>query len=153
MPRATQLIPEFGKTQERYSEMDCDSALRAASDGNAVNTNDHAPQRGLAVLTSLLLAAQILIAAAAVALIPFQAMRTAVCDTQCDFVTASAAMKGLTITVAAILITTVVLLIVRRGRWAHNWPITLVGVVLTILAMVISNQIFIAALPTAGTTG
>ncbi len=98
-------------------------------------------------LTSLLLTAQIFLAAAAVILAPVQAMRSAVCDTQCDFVAADAALYGVMIAAIAILLLNAVALFVRRKKWSENWPIVLGGIVLTILAMVISNQIFIAAFP------
>lgn len=123
----------------------------AIGQGEAVRADDReafATRRALP--TALLLVAQVLLAIAAVALIPFQAMRTAVCDTQCDFATASAAMTGVAISVAAILVLTVVLLVVRRKTWAKNWPIVLGGIALTALAMFVCNQIFIAALPTIG---
>ncbi len=119
--------------------------------GEPVHSDDQpVPATGGAIVTSLLLGAQVLVAVAAVALIPFQAMRTAVCDKQCDFATASAAMTGVAISVAAILVLTVVLLVVRRKTWAKNWPIALGGSALTALAMFVCNQIFIAALPAIG---
>jgi hypothetical protein len=125
--------------------------MGAFGQGDPVRSNDRGGRAvGNAVFTSLLLAAQVLLAIAAVALIPFQAMRTAVCDTQCDFATASAAMTGVAVSVTAILVLTVVVLIVRRKNWAKNWPILLGGIALTALAMFVCNQIFIAALPEIG---
>ncbi|CAL4859063.1 hypothetical protein MMM2322_00707 [Microbacterium sp. MM2322] len=98
-------------------------------------------------LTWTLLIGQIFLAVAAVALTPLQGLRSAVCDEQCDFATAEAALEGVSIAAFSILALTLVLLYVRRHRWSTSWPIPATGIILTVIAMIVSNQIFMAALP------
>lgn len=99
-------------------------------------------------LTVSLLVAQVLLAIAAVVLTRFQGMRSAACDTQCDFEAADAALVGISITAPAILIVTVlVLFFLRKRNWSSAWLVPLAGVLLTVLAMVFWNQVFISALP------
>lgn len=98
-------------------------------------------------LTWWAVAAQALLTGAAVFLTVFQQMRSAVCDTQCDFETAEAALAAVKIVAMSILVITILLLALLRSRWAKLWPLPLAGVVLTIAAMIVTSQIFIAALP------
>lgn len=47
----------------------------------------------------------------------------------------------------AILALTIATLGPRWEKWARSWPIVLVGVVLTIVAVIVANPVLIAALP------
>lgn len=98
-------------------------------------------------LTGWLLGLQALLVVGFVILVPFQSMRTAVCEAQCDFSAASAAVVGGTVAVFSILVVTVAVLLIRRAQYARNWPIVLLGVTLTAVAMFVSNELFKAALP------
>lgn len=100
-------------------------------------------------LTGLLLAAQALLTIAALGLTVWQRMRSAVCDLQCDFATADAALLALKVGVITIFTVTTVALALTRKRRRRTWPIPLAGIALTVATMVITNQIFTAALPSS----
>lgn len=102
---------------------------------------------GVGLFAGLLLVAQALLALAAIGLTAVQPLRTAVCDAQCDFAMAAAALAAVKIAVIVIFIVTLAVLGLLRKRLRPIWLIPFSGIVLTIAAMIITNQIFIAALP------
>lgn len=105
------------------------------------------PRKARAAFTGLLLGVQIVLVVASAALIPFQAMRSAVCDMQCDFAVAEAALTAGVVTTFSILVLTVIVLAVRRFRCTRSWLIVLAAIGLTGGAMFTSNEFFKAALP------
>lgn len=112
-----------------------------------MQTEDQTREAGRGVATWLLLAVHVVLTGVAVWLIPLLAMRSAACDQQCDFATADAAILGARIAVLAILALTIATLGPRWKKWARCWPIVLVGILLTIVAVIVANHVLIAALP------
>lgn len=92
-------------------------------------------------VVGVLIVPQILASVVAVFYVAFGGMRVAGCAANCDYELDYAANVALWIAVAVITMLTLAGLIVwRRRRW-KNWPITFVGVALTILAGVIADQV------------
>lgn len=114
----------------------------SASEGPVTN-----PGEARAAITGVLLGVQIVLVVASVALIPFQAMRSAVCDMQCDFGAAETALAGGVVATVSILVLTVIVLAVQRFRSTLSWLVVLAGIGLTVGAMFTSNEFFKAALP------
>ncbi|MEU2204702.1 hypothetical protein AB0P19_10465 [Microbacterium oleivorans] len=105
------------------------------------------PGEAQAAFTRVMLGVQILLVVASVVLIPFQAMRSAVCDAQCDFAAAETALTVGVVATVSILVLTVIVLAVRRFRPTRSWLVVLAGIGLTMAAMFTSNEFFKAALP------
>lgn len=106
------------------------------------------PERpGRGVATWLLLAVHVVLTGIAVWLIPLLSMRSAACDQQCDFANADAAILGARVALLAILVVTIATLGPRWKKWASSWPIVLIGLVVTIVAVIAAHQVLVAALP------
>lgn len=103
------------------------------------------PGRGVA--TWLLLAVHVVLTGIAVWLIPLLSMGSAACDQQCDFAAADAAILGARVTVLAVLGLTIATLGPRWKKWASSWPIVLIGLVVTIVAVIATYHVLVAALP------
>jgi len=104
------------------------------------------PGKARAKFTGVLLGIQIVLVIVSAVLIPFQAMRSAVCDMQCDFAAAETALTGGVVATVSILVLTVIVLAVRRFRSTRSWLVALAGIGLTVGAMFASNEFLKAVL-------
>lgn len=113
----------------------------------SVSGTESTTRTGRGWLTGALLLVHVPLTALSFFYVVVLAMRSAGCDTQCDFEAAGATLSGSRVTLVAILLLTIAALAVRAKKWATNWPIPLIGIVLTILTLIVAGQLFIAYLP------
>lgn len=96
-------------------------------------------------VVGVLILPQVLVAGFAAFYTWFLGMHSVGCSTQCDHATEYAASLVLLGALAAITILTLAGLIVWRRRGWRTWPITLGGVLLTIVVTVVVDRVIAAA--------